>query len=124
MFRNGIIVGRRPVLLAKPLSSSPSTATSTSIKRHELLLPFLSLFVCTNCQAQQARAMASYASSKPFRKRKDESSMASQIKRLEAHVQEMEKKYVEALRQRALEKVAPPPPPQSNSKIGLRGGTN
>ena len=81
----------------------PSAITSTSIKRHELLP--LSPFVCTACHARQARAVASHASSKPFRKRKDEANLAGQIKRLEAHVQEMEKKYVEALRQRALEKV-------------------
>jgi len=94
MFRNGINVGRRPLF-----AQSSSLASAVAHSRHKLP------FVCIACQA---RAMSTQprSTSKSQKKPKSKSeNFLGQIKRLEAHVQEMERNYVEQLRKRAVEKV-------------------
>lgn len=88
MFRNGIVTGRRQ------LAAGWLPNNGIAVSRKRKLLPF----VCINCQAR--RDNTSWRGKSSVKKDKPDN-MISQIKRLEAHVQRMERAYNDQLKKRA-----------------------
>lgn len=94
MLRNGLSLGRRQ--LRQPVLSAITHTTA-----HDLP------FVCNLCKTRGYSKSAVKIKAKPPRRQKGDT-LLDQIKRLEAHVQQMERSYNEKLKDKAVDEVHNP----------------
>ncbi|KAI5817533.1 hypothetical protein BZA77DRAFT_309814 [Pyronema omphalodes] len=100
MFRKGLTAARRPVIsqaLGAAQHNTPTTATVVSVNN----------FVCNLCQTKRSAHDGPRKDKKKDHKTRKQETFAEQVKRLEQHVQMMERNYVEMLRKRAQEQMLP-----------------
>ena len=97
MFRNGLSVSRRR--LRQP---ALNIATTSHVAPTPAQAPTELPFVCRSCQA---RGMATATKTKKVNRAEKGETLLEQIKKLEAHVQMMERAYADKIRQRIVESV-------------------
>lgn len=98
MFRNGLTAARRPVIsqsLGAAQHNTTTAATAVAVNN----------FVCKLCQTKRSAHDGPRKDKKKDNKTRKQETFAEQVKRLEQHVQMMERNYVEMLRKRAQEQV-------------------
>ncbi|CCX33287.1 Similar to Mitochondrial group I intron splicing factor CCM1; acc. no. C4R5P7 [Pyronema omphalodes CBS 100304] len=100
MFRNGLTAARRPVIsqsLGAAQHNTTTAATAVAVNN----------FVCKLCQTKRSAHDGPRKDKKKDNKTRKQETFAEQVKRLEQHVQMMERNYVEMLRKRAQEQMQP-----------------